>query len=174
MEDDSKYAAALILLIIIFISSLFFIFGLFYLEENPIFRSDRSDLRIKEIDIKEIPISTEEFLKINFTSLRDNLTQAGYELRNFSFGNKTGYIADNLGAENGFLDIEIYLNHENNSTYISGHYRFPCHEPFSYLSRDKELLKDSLMEVAGMAGINIDESSIEWDVSYRSGWLTEC
>ncbi len=174
MKNDKRYAVALILFIVISVSLLFFVAGVFYLRENPLFESEKSEGRIKEIDTNEIQISTKEFMKINFTSLKYNMNQAGFDWRNFTYGNKTGYIAEKQIVDDGFLVIEIYLNNSTNTSYLVGYYSLTCSKPQYFLQEKENSIKESMEKVAEICGISVDIGSIEWTVYYTSSWPTDC
>ena len=174
MEDDARYALARILFIILFASLLFYLGGYFYLKEKPLFGEDDKEAPfIKKVDTNRISISAQEFRKINYTSLKDNMTLEGFSWYNFSDNGENGYVAVKDDVDDGILRIEISYDSGNDRAYISGHYFFYCSSSRDILPSAERMIMENMEEVAKICGIALDTSTVEWSIDYTI-WPTDC
>ena len=173
MEDDTEYAVFLIIFIVVFTGALFFLGGIAYLNEHPIMHSDEGV--IKEINTQNLQISSEEFLRVNFTSVRQDMEHAGYNWTREASGSMIVYVANTSDPYIPTNSIKIYLYYDkiNNTSYMRGNYISPYGLSSTYLSETKERIKEQMEEVADICGISVDTESIRWTIHYGSSWPTD-
>ena len=171
MEEDSRYAYALILFIILFTAGLFYITGAAYLREEPLFSSNE-DRTITEIDAEGMQIDTEEFLRMNFTSVKQEMESAGYNWTNESSGSILSYTASAPDPEMPYntVNINIWKDTSTNISYLTAQYTPEYGLSSEDLPEKERMIKGHIEEVTEICNISLDPEDIKWDVYYESSW----